>query len=707
MWYQSTHYVFKLIESILKTNIHLHGLENINQELPTLFLPNHFTRFETMLLPYLIHQQGDIKVRSLADKALFSGVLGEYLQRVGTLSTADENRNEIIIGDLMCAKNSWVIYPEGHMVKNKKIDLRGDEFHLNLPDKKGAIYTGSAVIAMASIIQKEAFKRAQLRGDVVAIQTFRETYKLQNSDNPSYFHTHIVPVNITYTPIRGGDNMLLKMADTLLETKEESALEELEIEGNLLLNSEIHIRFMEPINIYKFLHDTNTFENSDNVIEKNRHQLTTLVMEKVYQNTLITLEHLFAVILFHTQKEVIEKGWIEAVLYLCIHELQNLKIFKLHKPMLVHVLELLVNEDETALDRVLALVLKQNILEPIGHMCYRINTKVLHNEHTFDTLRIKNTLLVIYNEVGLLSPLIKMVSDIVTLDEKELLVKTMWEIYRRDVRLFLKDYKSYYSVVHSKSEAVGKPFLLYKEQNHIGVVLVHGYKAAPLEMLRLGTYLHQHGINVYGVRLKGHGTLPEDLREHSFEAWYESLNRGYCALRQTSEKVFILGFSTGGLLALLAASRKQNRFDGVICINSALKLRDVRVNYLVPTLHALRDFLSLFNAKIDIVENRAEDPTINYTKHYIASIAQLGKLMEETYHHLANLTLPILIVQGDKDPVVNPEGATVIYNKVKSEDKSLDIIDADYHVVINKENSENLYQKIVKFIEERASKKEA
>jgi len=104
--FNSTKYLFELLENVLHTNIHLHGLENVDKKRTLLFLPNHFTRFETMLLPYLISKNLDIKARSLASSALFTGVFGEYLNKVGTLSTKDEHRDEIIISDLICGKNS-------------------------------------------------------------------------------------------------------------------------------------------------------------------------------------------------------------------------------------------------------------------------------------------------------------------------------------------------------------------------------------------------------------------------------------------------------------------------------------------------------------------------------------------------------------------------------------------------------------------------
>ena len=118
--YSSSGFMLKVIDTILQTNIHVHGEEHLKKSVPTLFVANHFTRFETLMMPYVIDTRSDRKIRSLADRALFTGLLGTYLKHSGALSTADKHRNVIIEGDLMSGRNNWIIYPEGFMVKNKK-----------------------------------------------------------------------------------------------------------------------------------------------------------------------------------------------------------------------------------------------------------------------------------------------------------------------------------------------------------------------------------------------------------------------------------------------------------------------------------------------------------------------------------------------------------------------------------------------------------
>ena len=45
-------YVLSLLEKILDANIEIKGIENIPIDNPKMFVANHFTRTEAMLIPY-------------------------------------------------------------------------------------------------------------------------------------------------------------------------------------------------------------------------------------------------------------------------------------------------------------------------------------------------------------------------------------------------------------------------------------------------------------------------------------------------------------------------------------------------------------------------------------------------------------------------------------------------------------------------------
>jgi len=698
-----------MVESILETNIHIHGLEHLLHDSPTLFVANHFTRFETFVMPYIIYSHSDMEVRSLADHSVFVGYFGKFLNKVGTLSTNHERRNEIILGDLITGRKNWMIYPEGAMVKNKKIVKNGG-FTLDFLDGKDTMHTGAAVLAMESELLKQEYKKAQHAGDIIKVRKMREKYFMKANERVSYRNTVVVPVNITYTPIRTGVNPLMSIGDKFVEKIDDRIKEELEIEGNILLNSEIHIRFDKPIDLAEYLYHSKKEmqcqdEECSNISDKElidycRHELTTRFMDAVYKNIEINFDHIFALVLEYYEKGFIGLHELKRAIFLAARDVVGLNIFHVHHSITDELYKLLTDEEDPWFESVLNLSIEQGILTHVEDELYKINTEVYKDEHDFHTIRVKNTLRVILNEVSLFCNIAQSVKENLLKDSQKIKDEVFHVIFNRDKKNFKNDYNTFYSVIRSKPKEIGTPFVLYDPKFTTGIVLSHGYKSSPSEIKELAEYLHAQGFNVYGVRLRGHGTVSEDLRECTWEQWYDDFNRGFAAIRQVSKKLFLVGFSTGGLLAILATARKLNKVDGLVVINAALELQDIRVNYVVPTLNKMNDFLSVFKADLEYVESEPEFPAFNYKRNYIKSLDQLRLLMQECRDALPLITASTLIIQGDKDPVVKPESGQKILQMISSDNKNLKTFEADRHVIVLGEGNEKVFESVSEFIHE-------
>ena len=708
--YSSSHYLIKMLESVLDTNIHIHGEEHLLHDSPTLFVANHFTRFETFIMPYIIYSHSNMEVRSLADHSIFVGYFGKFLNKVGTLSTNHESRNEIILGDLMTGRKSWMIYPEGAMVKNKKIVKNGG-FTLDFLDGKESIHTGAAVLALQAELIKSEYKKAQNAGDILKVRAIREKYFMEPNERVSYKSTVVVPVNITYTPMRTGVNPLMHLGDKFVEKIDERIKEELEIEGNILLNSEIHVRFDAPIDMNEYLYhaksemkcqdkDCNDIRD-DALISYCRHSLTTLFMDAVYKNILVNFDHIFALVLEYYQEDFIGIHELKRAIFLAARDVEGLKLFHVHHSISEELYKLLTDEEDPWFQSVLDLSIKQGILIPVEEELYRLNKDAYEDEHDFHTIRIKNTLRVILNEVALFNDIGQSVKANLLKSSHEIKEEVFYVLHNKDKKLYKEDYNNFYSVILSKPKEVGTPFILYKPEYSTGIVLSHGFRSSPSEIKELAYYLHERGLNVYGVRLKGHGTVSEELRDCEWEQWYDSFNRGFAAMRQVSKKLFLVGFSTGGLLAILATARKLNKIDGLVVINAALELQDIRVNYVVPTLNKLNDFLSLFHADLEYVESEPEFPPFNYKRTYLKPLGQLRLLMQECKKELPLITAPMLIIQGDNDPVVKPQSAQKILDKISSKTKQIKSFKSDRHVIVLGKGKERIFKAVNTFIKEQ------
>jgi esterase/lipase len=229
--------------------------------------------------------------------------------------------------------------------------------------------------------------------------------------------------------------------------------------------------------------------------------------------------------------------------------------------------------------------------------------------------------------------------------------------------------------------------------------------AAPEEIRPLADYLYKNGYNVYGVRLRGHGTAPEDLAVRNWEKWYDSASRAYIIMKNSVKTFSICGFSMGAGIALLQAAKKPGRFAGVISINAPLKLKGIASKFasIVVAWNKLLSKIHVNKGKMEFVENVPENPEINYLRNPISGGSELEKLMKLVENQLKNVMKPTLIIQGSDDPVVNSVSALEIFEKLGTKEKQLLRIYADHHGILRGREADKVNAMVLMFLEKVSS----
>jgi len=689
-----------LIRKLSGANITISGEEL--PESPVLFVANHFTRFETFVVPHMLYEKYDRPSRSLADDSVFVGALGKFMSWVGTISNKNKARDCIIIEDLLKGTSDWVIYPEGYMVKNKKITFKDGEFCTHSPEYEGPIHTGAAVMALKA-------RMAQYRAKYHhkdELERFCSSMGVDSRGIDNTLEVKIVPISITYYPMRPGKNRFLLWVDSMMHQRNKRLFEELEIEVNLLMNAHMNIRFGKPIMLDKYLEAFKEDEDSlydkkkiDEVIEEQRYKLTNDAMQRVYSQMQIHFDHMFILSLVTMPTVKVCPSYLRTLIYKNARGLREMPDLNLHTELNNVLFKLILDENYEPFASAIEIAVKQNILYKDSDGEYLFDRSLLEKEYPFHKVRVKNTLQVILNEIKWQEHIVKMAKQNSKYTEAELRADNFKHISQRYWDYFEKEYKEYVGTMPSREDK-GAPIILYDEKFEIGLVFSHGYMAAPKEIETLAYYLFERGINVYVPRLRGHATDPKALLDVTAKDWETDFERAFTAMRQVCNKVYIGGFSTGGLIALIHAA--QYKVDGVIVINSALKLHDLRVSYVVPTLHFFNEMIAYLHAKgiMEWIDNSGtEQPLVNYHKHPLASVSQLEKIMSKVTKTLSKVTAPILVIQGDNDPVVKSESARLIYDGVRSEEKKLLLLPRERHSILADEKCVEVFEAVFGFIE--------
>ena len=708
--YRTTGLAIKAISNLSKANISLYGQENI-PEGSVIFVINHFTRLETMLMPYQIFTLTKVPVWSLADYGFFTGTLGSYLDKVGAVSTKDPDRDRLIVKTLLTGEANWIIFPEGRMVKNKKIIEKG-QFMISWAGGKRPPHTGAATLAIRTEFYRQRLRRLSDEKPDEA-EYLMDLFQIESLEPVVNRYTYIVPVNLTYYPIRARENILSNLAAKLVDDLPDRALEELMTEGSMLISGvDIDIRFGDPIQIGECLECTiietdiraKTRINFDDPVasksamRKEALKLMQSYMTDIYNMTTVNLDHLFASMLRFLRVEQIDELDLLRRVFLVATRIQHKDGLHFHASLKEDPVHLLTDDRFGKVADFITIALEKGNLK-------KVNEKLIKDHATFTSAydfhraRIDNPIDVIANAVEPLTQLQRTVRQIALQPGFWIRKKVAKHLQEQAIAEYETDYHRYYVKGESKSMEVGRPFLIKGKSKNVGVLLSHGYMAAPLEVKSLADYLGGLGFWVYGPRLKGHGTSPDDLAKRSYQDWLESVDRGYALLSSICRKVVVGGFSTGAGLALNLAARVKE-VAGVFAVAAPMTLKDFSSRFApaVDMWNRIMDKAYHVGPKITFVENKPENPHINYLRNPISGVKELARLMDDLEAKLPSLDMPALIIQSRRDPVVDPKGSRKIFELIGTQQKEYYLVNMDRHGILLGKGSQRVYKIIAEFV---------
>jgi esterase/lipase/1-acyl-sn-glycerol-3-phosphate acyltransferase len=708
--YRMTSLAVKAITNLSKANISYYGEENIPDG-SKIFVINHFTRLETFLMPYVIFKLTGIPVWSLASYEFFKGAFGGYLEKVGAVSTKNPNRDRLVVKTLLTGEANWIIFPEGSMIKNKKIIEKG-RFMVSVAGGKHPPHTGAATLGLRTEFYRQRLQRLSAENSA-EVRYLLEQFQIEDLEPVINGNTYIVPVNLTYYPIRARENILSHLAVRLVDDLPERIIEEIMTEGSMLLSGvDIDIRFGKPIEILECLQYSpinadisakRRINFDDPISSRSRMRIEALklmqrYMADIYDLTTVNHDHLFASMVRAKRFKKIDEQDLRRRVFLAAIRLPQLSNIYLHRSLETDQVHLLTDDRYRKFKDFLTVALDSKVLIEKGKTLYKDPSK-FSSAYDFHRARIDNPIDVMANGVEPLTQLQRTVNRIAYQPSFWIKRKIAHYLMDKAVEEFKRDYGAFFIQGESKPISVGMPILVKGKSKDVGVVLSHGYMAAPLEVEELAQYLGGLGFWVYVPRLKGHGTAPEDLATRTYQEWRDSVDQGYAIISNICKRVVAGGFSTGAGLALDLAVRVKEVI-GVFAISAPMRLKDFSSRFApaVDMWNRLMDRARQSGAKKEFVENRPENPHINYLRNPISGVVEVDRLMDDLEPRLSDLNVPTLVVQSKGDPVVDPKGSRKIFDRIASTEKEYLLVNFDRHGILLGEGASKVHKAIGEFI---------
>ena len=225
-----------------------------------------------------------------------------------------------------------------------------------------------------------------------------------------------------------------------------------------------------------------------------------------------------------------------------------------------------------------------------------------------------------------------------------------------------------------------------------GVLCIHGFTGGPYEVQPFVEFIEGNtDWVVKAPTLPGHGPILS-LKKIKAENWMMEAEQALRLLQKKVDRVVVVGFSMGGLIALYLAQRYK--IDRLVLLSAAAKyisagqlLEDVK-EMMVDAIQgklSTNTFYHLYEYKLTHTPLKA---TIEFLR--------IVKMVEPFY---ASIKTPTCIVQGRKDSIVPFGTADYLYEQLGSSEKLLVISESGKHHICYSDDCEDWFNKVLQFLQ--------
>lgn len=240
------------------------------------------------------------------------------------------------------------------------------------------------------------------------------------------------------------------------------------------------------------------------------------------------------------------------------------------------------------------------------------------------------------------------------------------------------------------------------------LLIVHGLAEHSGRYKNVVEHFVPRGFAVYSFDLRGHGKS-EGTRcyvEH-FSDYINDLHTFLTMIRglHPDVKIFLMGHSMGGTIAEVYAVQYQHELAGLIVsgaglkagqsITAIVKLMAKIVSMLFPRMGVSTLDASTISRDKAVVVAYVSDPLVYRDKVSARLGSELIDMMDKYLPaKIPELILPVLIMHGAEDRLMDKEGSTLLYNISDSPDKTLKFYDGLYHEIFNEPEREKVFSDV-------------
>lgn len=244
------------------------------------------------------------------------------------------------------------------------------------------------------------------------------------------------------------------------------------------------------------------------------------------------------------------------------------------------------------------------------------------------------------------------------------------------------------------------------------LLVAHGLAEHSGRYMNVVNHLVPSGYAVYGIDHIGHGKSDgKRMYVERFQDYTKTLKNYFDMIRewQPQKPIFLIGHSMGGLISAAYLLEHQDELSGAVLSGPSIKVPDniskamifvgKMLSIIIPRAGLIQLDAEGVSRDPAVIDAYVNDPLVCTRKATARLGAELLKTMQRVTEQATKIKLPIMIVQGSDDKLVDPSGAQLLYNLVGSRDKTIKIYNGFYHEVFNEPEHEQVLNDVKTWIE--------
>jgi alpha-beta hydrolase superfamily lysophospholipase len=245
-----------------------------------------------------------------------------------------------------------------------------------------------------------------------------------------------------------------------------------------------------------------------------------------------------------------------------------------------------------------------------------------------------------------------------------------------------------------------------------GLMISHGLAEHSGRYGNVVDYFLPKGYALYTLDYEGHGkSTGQRVYVNRFSDYVATAKAYFDLIRgwQPNLPIVLLGHSMGGIISLPYLVAYQDELAGAILSGTGLNVGESVAPWLAKLIQLLSEIVPRMGATpIEaqgvskdpaVVDAYVNDPLVYRGKITTRTAAEMLKTVQRMRIEAHKISLPVLLVQGSEDILIDPESTKALYDLLGSEDKTLKIYEGLYHEVFNEPEREMVLSDVAAWLD--------